>query len=180
MRFIPLTQGKSAWLDDEDFERINTHKWGAQKTKEGDYYAIRTICHKDGRHERMYMHREIMGAGADQEVDHRNGNKLDNRKANLRIATAGQNQWNKGKNSNNSTGYKGVFYDPSPNHNGRPFYARLKRNNKRMRLGYFSTPEEAAKAYDKAALQNDGEFVYLNFPDLIDQYRKELGLDEAA
>ena len=185
MRVIPLTQGQHTIVDDEDFERINAHKWSAQKTREGDYYAIRTIWRPGGRNERIYMHREIMNAPSDKEVDHIRGVKLDNRKwingeCNLRVVERKQNEWNKGRRSDNRTGYKGVFFDPAQNHQRTPILCSLKRSNRRVRLGYFATPEEAAKAYDKAALKNDGEFVYLNFPNSMDEYRKEPGLDEAA
>src|SRR5258705_13379826 len=90
MKLIRLTQKQVALVDLEDFDRVNQYKWCF--VKHG--YAVREASKKEGA-KRIYMHRFIMSAPKDLEVDHINGNGLDNRKGNLRIVTSEQNKWNK-------------------------------------------------------------------------------------
>jgi hypothetical protein len=102
------------------------------------------------------MHKLLTGW---DETDHKNGNGLDNQRKNLRSATRPQNLWNKGRRSDNTTGFKGVTKEA---HGWR---AVIKANGKRRHLGYFTSPELAARAYDAAAVEMHGEFARLNFPD---------------
>ena len=94
MREIPLTQDKVALIDDEDYERIAAHKWCAIRDR-SQWYAARNT-QRDGRNTTVRMHREILGLslGDGMETDHRNGDGLDNRRDNLRVATHAQNQAN--------------------------------------------------------------------------------------
>lgn len=148
MREIPLTQGKVALVDDEEFERLAGFKWRVMKTPY-NYYAARG-------HDTL-MHRSLLCAKAGQDVDHKNGNGLDNRRDNLRLCTRGQNNANTHKPTRNSLGYRGV------NKNGRNFCAMIQVNLKRIYLGTFTSTEEAAREYDRAARTHFGEFAKLNF-----------------
>jgi hypothetical protein len=106
------------------------------------------------------MHRQILGAPPGQQVDHINGDTLDNRRVNLRLATHGQNQHNRGKYRNNKSGYKGVSWDKAAG----KWRAQIKFNNKKYNLGRYHDPIEAALAYDAAAIRLHGAFARLNFP----------------
>ena len=93
-------------------------------------------------------------------VDHGNRNKLDNRRCNLRICTRRENQRNHGVSSVNTSGYKGVSYQPSR----RRFLATIRIDGIKTNLGRFETAERAAREYDAAAMEHFGEFAFLNFP----------------
>jgi AP2 domain len=111
----------------------------------------------------LYMHRLIAGAGPNEEVDHWNGNGLDNQGHNLRIASRGQQQANRGRQRNNrSSQYKGVTRDQS--RKGTPWMAFITENRKSKYLGRFASEEDAARAYDQAAAETWGQFARLNFP----------------
>ena len=154
---IPLTQGKVALVDDEDFEFLDQWKW--------EYtggYAMR--ADRSGPKQKgILMHRVIMKANDNQEVDHIYHNKLDQRKDNLRLCNKHhQNSWNRNKNKNNTTGYKGVTYDVRYGLN-REYRARIMVRNKMISLGLFPTAKKAALAYDEAARKYHGEFALTNF-----------------
>lgn len=104
------------------------------------------------------MHREIIDEKENEHVDHINGNKKDNRKSNLRIATSSQNSRNIGLRKNNTTGYKGVIYEKKRD----KWRAEIKKDYKSIFLGYFDTKEDAAKAYNEASMKYHGEFANLN------------------
>ena len=115
------------------------------------------------------MHREITNAPKGMQVDHINGNTLDNRKENLRVCTRSQNMMNRGKQNNNKSGYKGVSYmkKKDPNYEyPKPWRAQIKcpTNQKVIHLGCYKYPEQAARAYDKKAIELFGEYAQLNFP----------------
>jgi hypothetical protein len=160
MKKIKLTKGKYALVDNEDFQWINSHKW--QYGVRG--YATKNlhIGMKNGKRlsKLMLMHREIIKTPTGLFTDHINGNKLDNRKENLRICSRQQNAWNIKKSSHNTSGFKGVSEDKRNLKNNWQAYITL--NNKKIHLGYFSTAEEAAKEYNKAALNFFGEFANIN------------------
>ena len=161
MKTIPLTQGKVALVDDEDFEWLNQWKWFAQKSKQ-TYYAQRHVWKGKGeKKEVICMHRLILGCKKGQITDHINGNGLDNRRGNLRIVTYLQNSWNRRKISGATSKYKGVHW-----HRWIQKWAATigKGKNYSRFCQYFSSEREAAKAYDRAALERFGEYAKFNFP----------------
>ena len=94
-------------------------------------------------------------------IDHKDRNRSNNKISNLRIATHSENMMNRKKQKNKS-GFRGVNF-LNDHKRSKPWYANINKNNKTIRLGYYSTAIEAAKAYDKAALTYHGEFASLNF-----------------
>jgi hypothetical protein len=152
MKQIPLSNGMVAVVDDLDHEELSKFIWHFSGG-----YAVRKIPTAPFS---ISMHREIIGAEAGQEVDHRNWDGLFNCRENLRICTHAENQSNRGPNSRNSTGYKGV----SPHKATGKFQAKIVHNLRPIHLGYFDDAESAARAYDEAALQYHGSFSYQNFP----------------
>jgi hypothetical protein len=153
-RRIKLTRGKYAIVDPEDYEKLVKYNWFAVKERH-TFYVQRN---KNGKSEKM--HRVIMNPPLDLLVDHENHNGLDNRKANLRIATHAENSRNKKKQSSKtSSRYKGVYLAKWAN----KWRAAIYHNGKCIQLGYFDSEEEAAKAYDKAARLLFGKFASLNF-----------------
>ncbi len=165
VKTIPLTQGRVALVDDERFEEINRHKWYLSTFG----YAVRNsngIHRLFGGRYILWMHREIMRAPASMQVDHINGDTLDNRVSNLRICSNTENSRNQRLRPSNTSGYKGVAWRDGH----KKFRARITVNYKDIFLGYFDDPKEAARAYDSAARKYFGEFAKVNFPD---EERKE-------
>jgi hypothetical protein len=155
---IRLNEGKVAIIDREDLEMIAKYNWNAQ-CRRHTCYAYTAI----GRAV-VGMHRYIMGARRGQVVDHINGDGLDNRRSNLRFATASQNRMNSSKSRSQSTTsiYKGVYYEKGGKRKKR-WRGRIDIGGKKTHLGRFLTEAEAAKAYDNAAREHFGEFAKLNF-----------------
>jgi hypothetical protein len=149
MKEIPITRGKVALVDDEDYEYLTQTSWCCLNNG----YAMR------GRKDvPELMHRIIMNAKDREYVDHINHNRLDNRKCNLRIATKTQNEANKKLQRNSTSGYKGVSLEKRTNR----WVAYIGSNKNRKYLGLYASKEEAAKAYNKAAIELYGEFALLN------------------
>ena len=161
MKEIDLTQGKVALVDDEDYTYLIQWNWFATK-QPCTYYAKRSVTHP--RSGAVWMHREILEYHGIEinnlDTDHINGDGLDNRKENLRVATRLENSRNRRKHPckvNSSHPYKGITAV-----NGRYWSARIRINGDRIYLGCFSTPEEASKSYEEAAKKYFGEFARLN------------------
>ena len=108
------------------------------------------------------LHRIIMNPTADMQIDHRNKNKLDNRRSNLRICTHAENQWNRGPTKANKIGVKGITVDKRRK---RKFRARISANKKTYSLGSFAKAEEAGRAYKQAVKKHHGEFSRLKNPE---------------
>lgn len=157
MKYIELTQGKRTIVDDEDFEWLSQWKWHLS------YYGYanrRQHLHSSRKHQKfnmIKMHRLIIDAPNGLEVDHINGDKLDNRRANLRVVTHAQNMCNSRVSSR--TGYKGV----SKCSNCNRYTAQVAKDHRHYYLGIYDTPEKAAIAYDKKAKELHGEYARLNF-----------------
>jgi hypothetical protein len=158
MKEITLTNGMTALVDDEDYEKLTKINWYYRR--EG--YAVGNLPSPEkGVYPKVLMHRYILDAPKGTQVDHINGNKLDNRKENLRIANASTNKANDGLRSTNTSGHKGVT-KASGSRKRKPWVAQIKVNYEHIHLGYYATTEEAAKAYNEAALKYFGEFAKLN------------------
>ena len=153
---IPLTQGKFATVDDEDYDRLMKYKWCARIRDDGAaWYACRKEI-VDGKHHQQQMHRFILDAPNGMLCDHVNGNGLDNRRVNLRLATPKQNTMNRGANRNH-IGFKGVTHIKPGK-----FQAQIKVDGKFIYLGLFDNARSAAIAYNIAAEKYHGEFARLN------------------
>lgn len=152
---VALQTGQTATIDDTDKDLLQ-YKWYIGGTKR---YAQRIIL-KPKRTSRS-MHREIMGRILDRpltkadEVDHIDGNPLNNCRANLRLAPHQMNLGNTKRYKSNKSGYKGVSL---VRYNGK-WEASIQVNRKTRHLGKFDTPEEAHEAYKRAAIEIFGEFA---------------------
>ena len=159
VRFVPLSQGRFARVDESDFADVSRWNWSLFRTR-GLEYAARGRSPKEkletGLQAPVLLHRYLMGEPP-EEVDHRNGDGLDNRRENLRKATAQQNGMNS-RSRGGSSRFKGVF-----GRRGR-WKASIRNNYKTVHLGDFDTEEGAARAYDEAARRLHGEFARVNFP----------------
>lgn len=157
MKNIELTKGKFAIVDDKDFDFLNQWKWHCSSHG----YACRVEketgkSHADRYSKNISMHRLLTDTPKGMDTDHINGNKLDNRRNNLRVCTRSQNLSNRPSTILNKSGFKGV----SP-HKGK-YEAGLRKDGKRVYLGIYNTPKEAALAYNDKAKELFGNFAYLN------------------
>src|SRR5687767_3951310 len=105
---IPLTRGQVAVIDAEDYERVSAFTWHAFRNSSGGWYARSSSLSRKNGGKSMWLHRFIMNCQPDKQIDHRDGNGLNNRRANLREATPAQNSYNMGVRPNSKSGYKGV------------------------------------------------------------------------
>jgi HNH endonuclease/AP2 domain len=159
-RRIPLTKGKYAIVDPDDYQRLSEHKWHLTKNTH-TFYAKRNPSKGKGTAP-IYMHRCVMEVPPGMVVDHINHDGLDNRKTNLRPATRAQNNRHTKKvDTKAGSRYKGVYYD----RRDRVWYAKITSNGKTTRLGSFKDEIEAAETYDRAAKKYHGQFAGLNFPE---------------
>ena len=156
---IPITKGHVAVVDDNDYERISQYSW----CYHGDGYAARGY-NKDKRVVIEKMHHLIIGKPPKgMVVDHINGNKLDNRKSNLRFVTHQQNSFNSKKRippkkGVNPSKHKGVTWRNDRN----KWRATITIDGKRLYLGLFESEDDAAEAYNKAAKEHFGDYARLN------------------
>ena len=141
MKKIKITQGKEAIIDDEDFDRISKNKWSYHHSG----YVVR------GKPQ-VSLHRFIMGAKKRQYIDHINGNKLDNRKSNLRFCTPAQNQYNKLGTRNIQ---KGIWWRDTR----KAWIVRIQADGKRHWVGYFKKYSDALEAHKIATIKLHGEFA---------------------
>lgn len=158
-RLVPVWNGFTALVDETDAEEMMHFAWHVSKgyrTK----YARSKIRDSAGRWLSVSMHRMIMKSPVGIEIDHINGNGLDNRRSNLRFATHSQNAAYSGLRITNQTSYKGVHFRSDRGY----FRMTVRCGSERIRRNGFSNAEEAARAYDEEALRLFGDFAVLNFP----------------
>lgn len=158
-REIALQCGLILLIDDCDWESASRLSWYGKRAKNTTY--AERILTNDGVRSTILMHRWLMSAAPGTEVDHRNGNGLDNRRLNLRIATHAQNQQNSSKQRRLCRSrFKGVCWSNAAG----KWLAYIGIDRKQRHLGCFVSETEAAVAYDVAAIAAFGEFARLNFP----------------
>lgn len=144
-------------LDDADFDRITARRWQIHYSKSGKPYVRRSVYPRS-KPASILIHREVFGEiPVGLCIDHINGDPLDNRRCNLRLATQSQNCANRSKYRGTS-GFKGVS---QANHRTK-WVATIFVNGKRIHLGCFDNPQDAAHVYDVAAIRHFGEFAYTN------------------
>lgn len=158
MKEILLSRGEKTIVDDADFAYLSQWKWSLFKwSKSNTYYAGRRCDRKI-----IYMHIQLMNYPQNITVDHNDGNGLNDQRSNLRLATQSQQKMNTTKNSRNTSGFKGVCWDKTHN----KWRVRIGVNGKKINVGRFDNPIDAARAYDEAAIKYFGEFAKLNLPRL--------------
>jgi len=138
MKKIPLTKGKYTIVDEDDYKKLCIRKWYFKpnsKTLDTGYASSRA----------GYMHRIIVNAPSNMLVDHINGDKLDNRKSNLRLCTMSQNKANSTQYSSNKSGYKGVYWHKHV----KKWQSQIRYKGKIYHLGSFDTALEAHMAHKK-------------------------------
>ena len=159
MKQVKLTQGKFAIVDDDNFDMVNQFKWCAARSSSGTWYAIRS---KSKINTQISMHRLIMGHKEGFIIDHKNRNGLFNTRENLRFCTFSENIIN--TKPKNGSKYKGVVIGYKSQKSAFIYKAVIIENKKSMLIGNFLNEIDAAKAYDKKAIEVHGEFACLNFP----------------
>jgi len=164
-REIPLTKGHVAIVDADDYPLVSAHKWRANEKYRVDgalcVHAMRTIK-VDGKETAQFLHRLLMNAPSGAQVDHIDGNGLNNTRANLRLCTNAENGRNRRIQTNGSSRFKGVGWHKKD----RKWSARIKVNGKLIWLGCFADEMSAAKAYDAAAETHFGAFARKNFEEV--------------
>jgi AP2 domain len=154
-RMIPLTRGKSAIVDEVDYEPLSQWRWYAKAQRCG-FYAYRRGAKSLHGPTHIGMARQLLGLTNPKIfAEHKNGNGLDNRRANIRPATAKQNAANTSKQRNNTSGFKGVWWRG----NRQKWVAQIVVGGKSVYLGSFSRPQDASREYNAKAIELHGEFA---------------------
>lgn len=151
---VILTRGKTALVDSADAAWAGQWNWCAYRGPREYWYAVRTD-YAGSAQATVRLHRALLSAPAELEVDHRNGDTLDNRRSNIRLATPTQNRQNVRRGVKNTSGYKGVTWYAKQ----RKWGARVTARGKVHFLGLFAFPADAHAAYCAAAAEMYGEFA---------------------
>lgn len=146
-----------AIVDDGDFDVVSRFKWHAHKS--GTKYYAMTDLGTDGKRTMLYMHKLILyPTPRGREIDHVNGNGLDNRKENMRFASRQQNSMNRPPPRNNTSGFKGVGWHKKSS----KWKAAASVGGKTIHLGLFGSKAEAADAYNRYVSSRFQNFAFLN------------------
>lgn len=159
-KLIKLTFDCLALVDDEDYESLQGHNWKLWRRHKKKKLYAGAYTTVDGKRKAIAMHAFIMNAKKGDIIDHVDGDGLNNTRANLRFCNQSGNSANRLMSSNNTSGYKGVAFHKRRKSN--QWEARTKLNKKQIHIGYFSNPEDAARAYDAKAIELFGEFAKTN------------------
>lgn len=158
MKYINLTKGKKAMVDDWNYEWLSQFKWCLSSRR----YAVRSVCLKDlsGRRttKTIHMHRLILGTPDGKETDHINGDKLDNQISNLRIASRSENMFNQRARADSRSGVKGVWWLTRY----KAWESQIKTNGKVTHLGRFKNISDAIDARNAATVKYHGDFARLS------------------
>lgn len=155
--FIPLGRGHVAVIDFDDHEKIRGMKWRAIKLRHGLYAA----CVRNKRY--LLLHRFLLDAARGQFIDHEDGDGLNNRRRNIRFCTRHQNgRGFRRKQPGASSQFIGVSLFLAAAPGAKPWTAQIQIDGKKKHLGYFYTEQEAALAFNVAALALDPNFIHLN------------------
>lgn len=151
-------EGKFALVSDEDYDELAKYRW-----RVGTHgYAMRAKWNpKKQNNDCILMHREVMEQPEGMLVDHRDMDKLNNTRGNLRLATKSQNMANSPRRTNSNSPYKGVNFK-----NGK-WRASIMKEYEAVYIGCYTTPEDAARAYDERAIELFGEYALLNNPEEV-------------
>lgn len=149
---IPLTKGYECVIDTASLPLVGNWNWSVYGKR--NIYAGRGVW-VDGKCSPQFMHRELMGNPDGFQVDHINGDTLDNRISNLRLVTGAENAINRKKNKNNSSGHKGVSW----NKRLTKWQAQIRFDGERIHLGFYHDLEEAADAYRDASMRLHGKLA---------------------
>jgi hypothetical protein len=155
---IPLSRGYVAMVDAADFSLLSTSDWCAHCTKHS-IYPVRKVQTSRGKR-LLFMSRYLLGLDFDDPriANHRDGNSLNNRRENLRIATKHENTWTIRRRPPSKSGFIGVIWNKWK----KRWQARIRRDGKLRHIGWFPTKEAAAEAYDQAAIAQRGDFAITN------------------
>ena len=156
MKVLKLTQSKIAKIDDCDYVKVKEHTWFAHKSKKKsikDNWYAGTNIHIDGKYKTVHLHTLIMKTPKGYDVDHIDGDGLNNQRSNLRICTRSENLRNQRK-SKGASKYKGVSFFKTTN----KWRVQLKGKH----IGLYNTEKEAAKVYNDVAIHLFGKFARIN------------------
>jgi hypothetical protein len=142
--------------DEVDQIKVGNHKWTPFKCGKV-FYAVRN-GKSEGRKGIILLHKEILPCTAEKEIDHEDGDGMNNRRNNLRIVTRSENSMNKGKHIDNTSGFKGVYFHKPM----KKWHTEIMKQGVKIHGGFFETPAGAALAYNQLALLHHGEFAKLN------------------
>lgn len=152
MKYIELSKEMQATVDDDMYDFLNQWSWYVSSNG----YAVRNEYHP--KHMTLRMHVLINNTPEGFFTDHINGNKLDNRRSNLRTCTKNENGFNRDKPSNNTSGYKGIYWHKRDN----KWRVQLRVDGKKKYIGNYSDLQDAIMARNKAALTYHGGFAKLD------------------
>lgn len=156
-------------VDVADLPLVAMYQWYVNRWN-GKLLARAMLRDDGGKQEVIFLHRYLVGEPDELRVRHKNGNRLDNRRENLQVASLTELRATNGLMSTNRSGYKGVTRVRGLDKDRPKWKAAITVEGRKMALGTFEKPEDAAWAYDVAALKHFGEFANLNFPLAKDQH----------